>query len=396
MQLLKGFTECVGAEIELLDEGLYHCKWIHLSRSGSGLDISGPGELVGPIVEVVNALPKVGQVALVLSGRGVLSRSLETAGEGVKGQQVFQTAFPGVAAEEFYTQHLFQQPRSFISIARKQLVDPLLGKLESAGIGVLSLSLGPAVGVHLLEQIFDEDREVEFNGYRFLKNEKNELAEMEKLAVVTEIGPIKIGEVEIPSDCAFAYSAGLQLLLGGALVEVKADVPILSGRLADFLDLVRFRKGLTILLGAVFVLLLMSYLLLSYYSAENSLLSGRVGNRERKVQSEQQLSEKLADAEKKLKLLGWNGGYSPAMLLDQMSSVLPAQLSFLSVEFSPVLIEQDGFGSISVAGKSGSLQSLNNWLHELKKLTWVKQVKLVSYEIPQDQEVYHFKVLLNY
>lgn len=295
---------------------------------------------------------KPGPVALLIRGKGVITKKMARM-QGLD-QQVLNQVLPNANPEHFYFQHYDNGEHSFISAIRRSDADELMAAFQEQGFKVLSLSLDAFV----LEDAME----------------------------------LKQGQLE--EELLPAYAAAFQLLLAagqGTLTEVEQ--PQLRVNRAQAFAQAKL-KGIGLLAGLVLlVLLLLNFMLFSYYTEQVKLLSavsnsssaeiGKLKNQEKEIRKKTAL----------IKAAGWTGGLNYAYLCDQLLACMPAKMSLQEFSINPPdeqlsrarheMVYQTRL--VRVSGACSDASMLNNWIFAIRAKDWVEGCKILNYAInPED------------
>ncbi|MGN8055112.1 hypothetical protein ACTJKN_02490 [Pedobacter sp. 22163] len=391
------FDHLLGIEIVLLQQGQYRCSYAVVYRKGNALEILEHKEVEGPLVKVLESLPRKYPVALALSGKGILHKQLEGKGDGQSG--LFKEAFPSVEKKEFYVQELLQEKQAWISIVRKSLADDLLGKLKSAGLKVYALSLGglPLVGIWGMlgetdagfsvdGHVFSVAADGSFLGYGYSEAQAGE-------------SKVSLGGNSVASRSVLPYALAFQLFLHDRVELVKAENEEADLAFVAFLEDSGLKKMISVFIFVLLGLLLISFFMLSHYNAENAVLNERAGHLTATADQGDVLKKEIALQKTQLKKMGWNGGYSYAFLLNEIGSSRPRLLNLTQVQFGEEKktgpLEQAG-NTIKISGETANLSAVNNWIFMLKEKKWVRSVKLLRYQQDMGSDSYFFNLLIGY
>ncbi len=394
MRLIPEIQNCIGVELKVIANDVLSCRYVELNLHKEQLTIVKEKVVEGDIKTVINALPKGKPMALVLSGKGVLLKTIPV--NNAENRGLFSRAFPAIAEEDFYVQLLNNEEQAHFAISRKEWADLWLERFLAAGIQLFTLSFAAVVALPILKQLNCYGDVIRFDGHEFELSPTGELKSYRTVEKEPMAFEFKLDNHPIAEENIIAYAAGFQLLLHKRLTPIKASVAKIDESFEQFAQKQRVKNAALIVLLSFFILLLINFSLYSYYNGENELLVSKVGARANVVSSTETLTTALKGAEKQLAQLRWNGGYSYAFLVSELGREMPNQLTLSLIHLNAVEAQQHARQNIKIVGHTQNLQALNNWLYVLKQYKWAREVKLLNYAMPLDKEDYEFTLNIAY
>ncbi|TKC04532.1 hypothetical protein FA048_19525 [Pedobacter polaris] len=397
MELLN-LNTVLGIELVMMAENHFSCRLCLLIKKNNSLSIEHVKLVEGNLSNIIAAIPKNHPVALSLSGKGILHKNIQAA-NGVDGNQIFQNAFPSIEQQEFYVQQFNQVQCFAVSIMRKQTVDELLDKLKRAGLKIYMLSFGGLVINHIWAQLNIYDTAIQVDHHSFALNSDKEFLSYSYGAAIKNEFPIKIAQETIPEEHIVAYASAFQLMLYDKLEIVLANVTKINDDFSSFMANEKLKKRGLVFLFSVFGLLLLSFLLFSYYNQENARLAQQVGAQTANADQVELMKMNIATNEALLKQLNWNTGYNYGFVLNEIGLSTPKQLQLQDLVMNEYKTEQeklDRIPSIKITGTTDKLTAVNNWIFVLKEKPWVKSVKLLKYQEDPETTAYQFNLLITY
>lgn len=394
----NGLDSVLGLELVLLDKQRYSMRYCQLRIENKKLNIVEGKVLEGTLPEVMKALPKGSPVALVLSGKGVVHKNVESvAGEAP--EQVFSKGFAGIDAKEFYIQQFDHQTNFLISIIRKVVADPIVAILKLAGFSVYALSLGAAVSGQIWSQLNVYGELIAFDGHEFILSSDKAFLSYRYEPGLSHPFPIKIEQEVLSESLLVSYSAAFQLLLHEQLDLIVSNSAEINQAFLDYHQDALLKKKGGVFLACLFIALLISFAVFSHYNAENNQLNSQVGALVSSADQIDVLKKNIAENEKLLRQLNWNGGYNYGFILNEVGNSMPKQLRLTEINSNlPNKDSEDlnlGAG-LKVAGYTGDLAAVNNWMFVLREKKWIKAVRLINYKEDAASENYLFNMLIEY
>jgi hypothetical protein len=397
MELLNLDT-VLGIELVMLGENHFSCRLCLLTKKNDSLSIVNTKLVEGNLSVVIAAIPTKQLIALHISGKGIIHKNLQVA-DGNDEKQLFQKAFPSVEQTAFYVQHFNEGQCFLVSIMRKQIVDELLDKLKRAGLKIYMLGFGGLVINHIWSQLNIYDTAIQIDHHSFTLNGNKEFLSYAYGEATKNEYPIKLGQEVVAEELIVAYASAFQLMLHDQLATVFADVPAVNDSFSETLANERLKKKGLVFLFSIFGLLLLSFLLFSYYNGENARLAQQVGAQTASADQVAALKMNVATNEALLKQLNWNTGYNYGFILNEIGQSTPRQLQLQELLVNDYKTEQEKLERIpivKITGTTDNLTAVNNWIFVLKEKSWVKSVKLLKYQEDQELASYQFNLLITY
>jgi len=396
-----GISACSGAQVNILGDGTFAIRVLDLSLKKNQLQVDRKKEYKLKL-EQFGDLPLNGPFALTLTGKGILIKKTARL-EGITEQQLRQL-FPGFTAEEFYVQHFPSGEQSFVAFIRKETADPILAAFRRQGVQVLVFSLGPFAVDHVLPLLNSYGDQLVFDGHQLLFSKEQHWVDYQYSPGSGMEFELKIDIEPIPQQFLLAYAAAFQLILNIKLDLISVVDQQAHQDLTELLAKLKFKKNGSLALLSLFSLLLVNFLLFSYYKTANQTLASKAGQRSTQSLDRQKLAADVKEKEQQVNLLGWNHGQRYAFLLDQIGQTLPTAITLNELQINQTgptrsTAEKEmpiATGTIKILGQSASTYAVNDWLYALKKLRWIKAVHLEKYGAGQQQEVPVFTIKLNY
>jgi Tfp pilus assembly protein PilN len=159
-----------------------------------------------------------------------------------------------------------------------------------------------------------------------------------------------------------------------------------------------------LVLAAFFGLLLLNFLVFSYYNSANQEMAGRAGQQSSVTVNKEKMEAEVKSKEGMVNSLGWNKGLRYAYLCDQLGQTVPGTILLTEMTVntprsagSSLLKEAPAEPyTIRIKGQAGNVYVLNDWMYVLKQKAWVKKVQLEKYVTDEQQQTQVFTLLLNY
>lgn len=339
-------------------------------------------------------------LALNFTGRNVIVKRIASSEKGQ--QALLKLAMPNANSDDFYLQNFSSGEQTYLSIIRQAEADRWIDAFENIGLKPLQICLGAFPVNHLLSQLNIYNGVLSVCG-NVIEISNDHWTNYKYDRAVTNQFPLKLNKEQIDESILLCYAAAFQLILSNEIDLVIAEGPGLSKAYDNYTFLRKFKINAAIVLCCLFVLLLLNFLLFSYYTSENEKLAARVGQTAHDITKANDLTDSLTKEKAALDSLGWEGKINKSILIDQIAQLLPSEVTWERAEIDPVLktgqsqnITRFSNRTIKVTGNSNKIIPVNEWIERVKSKTWVKKVTLQDYSFNNDTNTGQFVVYINY
>jgi Tfp pilus assembly protein PilN len=323
--------------------------------------------------ELKKTLKKDYPILLHFDGDNVISRTTENK-QGYRNTIVFK-----MNPDDFYFYEYHQDNQIYASLTRKKVIDGTLKLLNDNDKFIVHVSLGPFVLSKLFSSVSSEKL---YSNFHVLEFTPEGLISFQK----TEE---KHQQITLSED-TFSQS---EIALISTFLEYKGENPNIEFE-DDFLkvnrDEQKFRKWFK-RLGAftiVFILLalVIGHNLLNYYVQSLSekesqyLISQQTTQQVNNLRDERLLKEKILESSGVI-----DPNYSSQYFVD-IGNVVPKSITINSIDIAPTIkkIKPNEKVSIdpkiiNVTGESSDDDDFNNWIKDLRAISWIKKIDISSY-----------------
>jgi len=341
-------------------------------------------------------------VALNLSGRGILLKQIEKI--EVIDQSAFNKILPNAKPEDFYIQNFISGEFSFISVIRKTEADKWIGQLKELQFLPLMLSLGPFPIDGIIPQLNIYGDEFTINGHLVKRNEKGEWLDYKYKESATSTFPFKLESEKIDEKLIIPYAAAFQIVLINRLEPVIANVDDLGAALQKKLSDQKIKAQSALVLIILFMLLLINFILFSWLNSSNGTLTEQVSRYTQNTSNQQEINERVKNKEARLKSLGWDGGINKSVLIDQIASLLPQEVTLKEISVNPVDLAVSRTQKsvefynrkIWITGTSEKIIPVNEWMARIKIKSWVKNIQLENFAFNSELNTGQFTIIIYY
>jgi Tfp pilus assembly protein PilN len=402
LEQYHSINEAAGVSITLLQDGSMIINASSVIVKDNRLTIEKKLTGVLTIEQFAKQIPAKSIIALNLSGKGVLQKQVEKI-EAVDHHN-FSKVLPNANMDDFYVQNFISGEYSFVTVIRKTEADKWTGQLESNGLIPVMLSLGPFPVQHIVPQLNIYDNDMIFNGCTIKRDEQLDWTSCQYDASALSPFPLKLESETIHEKLLVPYAAAFQVVLAHKMDPIRAEVPALEAAFQKLVEEKKLKVTGFVILCAVFVLLLINFLLFSWLTSSNAQLTGQVSRSVQSTEDIQKINGQVQQKETLLKTLGWEGGINKSALIDQVAALLPPEVTWRAAAIDPVDLSGSrtqksivfADRSMRIAGDAQKIIPVNEWIARIKTKPWVKNVQLDSYTFNNELNTGQFMILIDY
>ena len=395
-------NQAIGVSIHILPNGSLQINACEIAIEQNRLNFVKKVIDINALEELKKHFTAKGALALNLSGKGILQKQIERT--ELIDQQNFSKVLPNGKVEDFYVQNFISGSHSFVSVIRKTEADKWISQLNEFGFTTLMLSIGPFPVQHILPQLNVYDQEVIFNGNIIQRNEQSEWTAYQYKENAIAPFPLKIESEGINEKLVVAYASAFQLVMADSVQGIQAEVPALQTAFQEILNDKKLKVKASMLLAVFFLLLLANFLLLSWLNSSNGQLSAQVSQSNQSSVDIQSMNDQIKQKEALMQNLGWDEGINKSVLIDQVASLLPKDISWKEIAVNPVDIAAGRAArllvfsarQLRITGSSAKIIPVNEWIARIKTKSWVKDVQLDSYTFNSEMNTGQFILIITY
>jgi Tfp pilus assembly protein PilN len=377
-----GATRVAGAEI-VLQGGALSLSYAVVEKKGSklGITVSGSaGSLEG--LDVLCGMP----ACISISGKGIIHKRVscnEDKDTAVLLHKVLPNAMPG----DFYVQHT--QPlngHAIVSVARKAMIDELLGGFGKNKMEVVACSFGPfGIGSILpamnLNETVAEELRLPGHTITIVDGQVENYVPADNNESITYI---KVGDDDINASLIVAFSAAAGYFTGN---ELSAGIDSVSEQAEEYRQKKIFRLAGAGLLIFLFALLLGNYLVFDHYWTKKQELEAKVSSSQGALQEYEKLKMEYDEKMKFLYGSGLLDASRSSFYADRIAADIPAGIQLTEMSINPRVKQAGDENSmifetklVHIQGSCRQSSELNEWIKAIRKKEWVSNVELINYK----------------
>jgi hypothetical protein len=394
--------QAAGVVVHVLPDGSQRIQLCIVHASGNQLEITKRVTDLTSLKQLDEYLPRALPVALVLTGKGILQKKIDKA--DTVDQNVFNSVLPNAKVQDFYVQNLVSGAYSFVSVIRKSDADKWISQLQEIQFNPLALSLGPYLIESILPQLNIYENEFIINGHHIVRNENGEWLDCTYNQSFASPFQFKLASEKLDERLIIPYAAAFQLVLINDIETVSADVADLGKALKKKLSDQKIKVQSTLILIILFSLLLINFILFSSLNSSNSELAGQVSRSAQNTSDQQEINKQVKSKEYRLNNLGWDGGTNKSLLVDQIASLLPREITLKEIAVNPVDLTRTRSQrslvfyqrKMWITGTSEKIMPVNEWIARIKIKPWVKDIQIENFAFNSELNTGQFTITIDY
>jgi Tfp pilus assembly protein PilN len=310
---------------------------------------------------------------LFIDGKGVLNKAVDFNNEAdiiwyknIDLNSIYHTSLKGLSID-------------FISFSRKNIITDTITKFKQNNFQIIDIYLGSFISAILInslkkETIISNDLVLEF------KNDK--LLSFVKQADFSKKENYIIGNETITNTYLPLYAAVIDFFVQSNEI-LKTKVEILNP------DEIIYKKafkyfGITILIGFL-TSLLVSFILIQYYSSKNAELTIQNIYTDKNYQRTLDLEKQKENKQKILLESGFSSSKFLSFYSYEIIKIVPKDVSLTVLEITPLTNEAKTdkklifeSNTINVKGETSNESSFSKWMQSLKKMNWLENFEIIS------------------
>jgi hypothetical protein len=379
------FNTVAGISIHILPDGGLLINGVSATLNKQQIDLGKKITGLKTTAELNKQLPGKTIITLNLSGKGILTKQVDQLEEITNAN--FNKILPNGNINDFYIQNFTSGSHSFVSIIRKAEADKWYNLLHEAGHFPVMLSLGPFVVQQVMSQLNVYGENIVFNGYIISRNEQKEWLNYTYADDAKTAFKIKLQNEAIDERLLLPYAAAFQLLLNDRLDPVKTDADPFDHLFGHKRSEKKLQVSIALILLISFVLLLLNFALFSWLGTANDTLNRQLSKTIKTSNDLKTNTDQIKVKEGILQNMGWDGDKNKSLLVNDMTAVMPADLTLTEITINPAdKAESQNSKSmafinkrIRVVGYAEKILSVNEWIARIKTRPWAKNARLDNY-----------------
>jgi hypothetical protein len=375
-----------GLEVFVNDEDTYDFSLATLSKSKSKLEANDFKQFLQTNIKSID-IDRTIPLCISLSGKWVINRKVQIDKDDTE-QILLSKVLPNATLSDFYLQkYEISDSMAYVSIIRRKVIQDFLQECNDVGLKIISCSLGPFSLQSIFPLIENHDLERFYSdmtaGNYTLAIEKNKIVNITS-PDTNESKSINLSGIECPSEYLLSFSVAFSHLI--KFSTAAASIPQVNEALTEYRYNRKFRKTGIIYVCVIFCMLLINFLIFSYLNDCNKEIQSKLAISASDVALVDKLKKQIADRANFFTQNGIAAHTRNSFYADQIAATLPSSLSLTQLTINPVKIDDEtqkiSYTPLVIKIKGNTKYSIevNEWMKELKKMTWASEATLVNYK----------------
>jgi Tfp pilus assembly protein PilN len=380
LKVIRGNT-VAGIHLQIQTDGRWLMNIMVLKNRKGLIRISQNYTGISTLEEIVQLLAANLPVVLSIEGKGVIHKKSNHSDSVHLVQQVF----PNAQSEDFFVQsNEISNNLRIISLIRRNTVIEIMGEFMRKGYRILNLFLGP-FSLNGLWAFFDQPQKCYRIANYLIQTEQTGIIDLSIQTENIDDEPFSIAGESVCQELLIPYANAVFFLLNGDH-GLFYNEDICSSNREQFIYKRLFQASALGLLGFLFVVLLINFLLFDKFSREylRAKIQFRDGialvNRMDSLQTELSYKQDIVE-ENRL-----SQGSRFSLYADKIAAIVPEQIALTKLEINPALSKpsadkelQFNRDRVEIKGKCTSGYVLDEWLEKLKHEPWIKHIEVLQY-----------------
>ena len=379
ISLIRG-NNSLGLEVFFNSREEYDLVGVELSKSKDNVEVSRTWESF-ILAEVDKTVKQKLPVYVSLSGRGLVHKKLNVF-DNTSDQELLHQLLPNASIKEFYVQKVFINENNYwVSVIRRDQLDPFLEELERHRLFVVDIQLGPFSMSRVL-QLFDTNR---FYTKEFqLDCDSESVIDIQKNSEV-QVERYEVGNENITSDAVVAFAHAFTHFLP-QVESTQLKLESVKNMKEEYLNKNKFTVVGFAAIVLFFIVTIGNMLINNRLQEHNNELQFKMNGNEQFVQEIASLKEELKVKEQFVQGSGLTQASRISFYADQIAETVPVSIQLDHIWINPLLKKvtkaEDlnfGFKDIKIIGQVNESIELNNWMNELRDKDWVSEVEVIGF-----------------
>jgi hypothetical protein len=357
---------------------------IRIIKSGSGIfDFAMLADEIG----------KNTPVWINVTGRPVISRKLLQD----PGENYLHSILPNAKEAEFTVSIVREDSGEvYASAIRKENLTFLSEEIHSNGLKILGYSIGPAlVGVIVNSGLLDVET-LKLPGYDILFEDSKLRDIIPKENKDKE--SYLIGKDRVASDLIFPFATALSYLISSSGYDnLVTDSPVTD---ADSILFSKINRNFIVAaLIFLFGLLLVNFMTFNFYSKQDETLTKQLSWQDDLFAQSDSLRREISIKKNLVDQMGLAQNTTYGYFADRIAATVPKGINLISMAINPPTskIKTDKAIQfeklIRIKGESNGSMLLNEWIKDLGKYDWIKDIEIIGYEKTEDKGEFEINII---
>jgi hypothetical protein len=388
-------------EITLLPEEKLLINGITVATRKNNIITSDKISGVQAIAQLPKQLSTANPLCVVFNGKGILVKKLTTE----QTENPVSVLLPNANPADFYYELFPCGDFVVAAIARKELIEKYYSQLKAAGYRVLQVSLGFSVLQNILPFLnIENGKPIVTTSFILNAGGSKNISDFSLSENITtdkfQMTEYAIGDQYILSAHLLSFAAGVGLLTSDLKQSPAIDSAQLVYERTEFRFYKLFRAAGMFVLGFVFLVLLINFLIYNHYFSKNKELQATQSFSRSRLQEASALLENTHRKDLFLRKSGWTKPARISFYADRIASLTPSNTLLTTMTIHPVKTNTTGLtpvinfktDTIQVAGTCDNPVEINQFINNLKIIQDFKEVSLKNYTYKKEQDAATFSI----
>jgi hypothetical protein len=378
-------------EIHLLNDGTYIIHHITLKRKGTRLEVTEMHPALNQIDELSGFIKKGSPIVLVITGKGIIIRTITKTGDGSK-EMTIKQILPDSHPDDFILcQESIGENESVLCLIRKETAEKIIKMFDPIKPLLVDLFIGPLAIAHI-GPLFDNLKMTLATGFNIFHFNNGKLIEIQ---TITNTNPpsIHISNLTVPGELLCAFSSAVTFLLSNCS-KPQSELASIRNNANTYSTGLKIKKGITVTLGLLFILLLGNFIVFGHYSRKLKDIDVWIQQNEMEVRITDSLQRLILQHERLLAQSSRECKWKWSYLIDQLGPSIPVGITLTEIHLCPLSLRSDEEsmepeyhpGKMTIRASVVQSKSLNQWMRQLEKMNWIESVDFSDYREKENNE----------
>jgi hypothetical protein len=216
-----------------------------------------------------------------------------------------------------------------------------------------------------------------------------------EIQTITNTNPpsIHISNLTVPGELLCAFSSAVTFLLSNCS-KPQSELASIRNNANTYSTGLKIKKGITVTLGLLFILLLGNFIVFGHYSRKLKDIDVWIQQNEMEVRITDSLQRLILQHERLLAQSSRDCKWKWSYLIDQLGPSIPVGITLTEIHLCPLSLRSDEEsmepeyhpGKMTIRASVVQSKSLNQWMRQLEKMNWIESVDFSDYREKENNE----------
>ncbi len=388
MNFINRITEnktLLGLDCLLSGDGTVSCSAILLKKAGSKVVTEKVFESCNSLQALSSQMKDKPPVVLVINGKGIIHKHISW-NESDDARTLLGKVLPNASLTDFYIQQSAPfNGKVLVSAARRSLIDQILDQCAEQKLDIIGCSLGPLI-IESILPLLDTGGgyQYDFSFLEYSLSIVDNHLETFKTAQPFQDGTVKIGEENISFSTLLPFAAAFSALAG--IPASHAEVDRVSTQREDNRQKRLFQFTLAGIVGFFLLVMLINFFAFDHFRSKKQHLEQQLSLNKDILQRLDTLTNEFHRKQGFLERTGMLQASRVSAYADDLCRGVPQSITLSGMNINPWQKPKADEDKVSFQKKTMRLSGfcnqsieLNDWMQEIKKKDWVKNIVLLNY-----------------